>query len=281
MLLYRLAPEGFHAATAPDGSVRILFSDPFETPPGRWEYGRTVDPEAAGLLLPIPAGTPGKIVGIGRNYHAHAAELGNPMPPEPLIFLKAPSSIIGPGEPVLLPPESERVEFEGEIAALLGRRLSRAGEDEAGEAILGVTCAVDVTARDLQRKDATFARGKSFDTFCPVGPALAIGADPTDLEVVTRINDEERQRGHTSQMEWGIAELLSYVSRHMTLEPGDLVLTGTPSGVGPLTAGDRLEVEVSGVGVLRNPVERLGPGMESGAESDPETARRKTGKVEP
>lgn len=257
MLLYRFAPEGFHAATAPDGTVRILFSDPFETPPGAWDLGRIVDPEAAGLLLPIPGGTPGKIVGIGRNYHAHAAELGNPMPPEPLIFLKAPSSIIGPGEPVLLPPESERVEFEGEIAALVGRRLTRAGEDEAAEAVLGVTCAVDVTARDLQRRDATFARGKSFDTFCPVGPALAIGADLADLEVVTRVNGEERQRGHTAQMEWAIAELLSYVSRHMTLEPGDLVLTGTPSGVGPLAAGDRLEVEVSGVGVLRNPVERL------------------------
>jgi 2-keto-4-pentenoate hydratase/2-oxohepta-3-ene-1,7-dioic acid hydratase in catechol pathway len=200
-------------------------------------------------------------VGIGRNYHAHAAELGNPMPPEPLLFLKAPSSLVGPGEPVLLPPESERVEFEGEIAVVVGRRLARAGREEAAAAVLGVTCAVDVTARDLQRKDATFARGKSFDTFCPVGPALLVasasGPELGNLEVVTRINGEERQRGHTSQMEWGIVELLAYVSRHMTLEPGDLVLTGTPSGVGPLEEGDRIEVEVTGVGVLRNPVERL------------------------
>ncbi|MGD2115757.1 MAG: fumarylacetoacetate hydrolase family protein [Acidobacteriota bacterium] len=266
MLLHRLAPEGFLAATAPDGAVRILYSDPFETPPGEWEYGRTVDPEADGLLTPLPSagsrgGTPGKIVGIGRNYHAHAAELGNPMPPEPLIFLKAPSALVGPGEPVLLPPESERVEFEGEIAVVVGRRLTRADRREAAAAVLGVTCAVDVTARDLQRKDATFARGKSFDTFCPVGPTLRVILRPepelADLEVVTRVNGEERQRGHTEQMEWGIAELLSYVSRHMTLEPGDLVLTGTPSGVGPLEAGDRIEVEVSGVGTLRNPVERL------------------------
>jgi 2-keto-4-pentenoate hydratase/2-oxohepta-3-ene-1,7-dioic acid hydratase in catechol pathway len=265
VLLYRLAPEGFLAATAPDGSVRILYSDPYETPPGQWDYGQAVDPREGDLLAPLPAGgaggarggAPGKIVGIGRNYHAHAAELGNPMPPEPLIFLKAPSSLIGPGEPVLLPPESERVEFEGEIAVVVGRRLTRAGREEAAGAVLGVTCAVDVTARDLQRKDATFARGKSFDTFCPVGPALLLGADPDDLEVVTRINGDERQRGHTRQMEWGIVELLSYVSRHMTLEPGDLVLTGTPSGVGPLEKGDRIEVEVSGVGVLRNPVERL------------------------
>ena len=200
---------------------------------------------------------PGKVVGIGRNYHAHAAELGNPMPPEPLVFLKAISSVIGPGAPIVLPPESERVEFEGEIAAVIGRRLSRASEAEAAAGVLGVTCANDVTARDLQRKDATFARGKSFDTFCPLGPAIAVGADLEDLEVVTRVGGEERQRGHTRQMEWGIVELVAYVSRHMTLEPGDVVLTGTPSGVGPLEAGDVIEVEVGGVGVLRNPVETL------------------------
>jgi len=258
VLLYRLAPEGFYAATAPDGTVRSLFSDPFETPPEEWELGRAVDPEAAGLLVPV---RPGKIVGIGRNYHAHAAELGNPMPPEPLVFLKAISSVIGPGVPIVLPPESERVEHEGEIAAVIGRRLTRAGDEEAAAGVLGVTCADDVTARDLQRKDATFARGKSFDSFCPLGPAIAVGADLGDLEVVTRVGGEERQRGHTRQMEWGIVELVAYVSRHMTLEPGDVVLTGTPSGVGPLVAGDVIEVEVGGVGVLRNPVEAFAGGM--------------------
>jgi len=257
VLLYRIAPEGFYAATIPDGStgtVRIVYSDPFETPPDAWELGRTVDLEAEGLLVPV---RPGKVVGIGRNYHAHAAELGNPMPPEPLVFLKAISSVIGPGAPIVLPPESERVEFEGEIAAVIGQRLTRAEPEAAAEAVLGVTCAVDVTARDIQRKDATFARGKSFDTFCPLGPAIAVGAPLDDLEVVTRVNGEERQRGRTSQMEWGIVELVSYVSRHMTLEPGDVLLTGTPSGVGPLTDGDVIEVEVGGVGVLRNPVESL------------------------
>jgi len=260
VLLYRLAPEGFYAATSddepgePGGSARILFSDPYQTPPAEWELGRSVDPRAAGLLVPV---RPGKIVGIGRNYHAHAAELGNPMPPEPLVFLKAISSVIGPGAPIVLPPESQRVEHEGEIAVVIGRRLSRASRAEAAAGVLGVTCANDVTARDLQRKDATFARGKSFDTFCPLGPAIAIGVDLEDLEVVTRISGEERQRGHTRQMEWGIVELVTYVSRHMTLEPGDVILTGTPSGVGPLTEEDVVEVEVGGIGVLSNPVEAL------------------------
>lgn len=253
MLLYRLAPEGFLAATAPDSRVRILVSDPFETPPGAWEYGREADPAGSGLLVPV---VPGKVVGIGRSYRDHAAELGNPMPAEPLVFLKAPSAVIGPGEPIVLPPESERVELEGEIAAVVGRRLTRASPDEARAGLLGVTCALDVTARDLQRKDATFARAKSFDTFCPLGPAILVDPDLEALEVVTRVNGEERQRGRTSQMAWGIAELAAYVSRFMTLEPGDVILTGTPAGVGPLAAGDVVEVEVSGVGVLRNPVER-------------------------
>lgn len=258
MLLYRLAPEGFLAVTAPDGSTRILHSDPFETPPAEWELGRAVDPEASGLLVPV---VPGKVVGIGRNYRGHAAELGNPMPPEPLLFLKAPSSVIGPGAPVVLPPESERVEHEGEIAVVVGRRLTRPSEAEARGAVLGVTCAVDVTARDLQKRDATFARGKSFDTFCPLGPAILVGPDLDhrleDLEVVLRVDGEERQRGHTSQMAWGIVELVAYVARFMTLEPGDVLLTGTPAGVAALAPGQTIETEVSGVGVLRTPVETM------------------------
>jgi 2-keto-4-pentenoate hydratase/2-oxohepta-3-ene-1,7-dioic acid hydratase in catechol pathway len=156
---------------------------------------------------------------------------------------------------VVLPPESERVEFEGEVAVVVGRRLRRATVSEAEASLLGVTAACDVTARDLQRRDPTFARGKSFDTFCPLGPAVLVGADLADLEVVTRVNGEERQRGHTSQMTWPIAELVAWVSDVMTLEPGDVLLTGTPAGVGPLADGDRLEVEVSGVGVLENPVQ--------------------------
>jgi 2-keto-4-pentenoate hydratase/2-oxohepta-3-ene-1,7-dioic acid hydratase in catechol pathway len=256
VLLYRVGPEGFYAvAEEIGGEARVLYSDPFETLPGGWETGRSVALEESGLLAPV---RPGKIVGIGRNYVEHADELGNPRPAEPVIFLKAPSSVIGPRTPVVLPPESERVEFEGEIAAVVRHRLRRASAEEAAAALLGVTAACDVTARDLQRRDPTFARGKSFDTFCPLGPAVRVldgGAGLDDLTVVTRVDGAERQRGHTSRMTWPIAELVAWVSAIMTLEPGDVVLTGTPAGVGPLADGGRLEVEVSGVGVLENPVE--------------------------
>ncbi len=256
MLLYRLGPEGFYAATDPEGDLRFLHSDPFGTQAGGWDFGRKV-PE--GRRTPMVPVRPSKIVGVGRNYRAHAAELDNPMPKEPLLFLKAPSSLIGPNAPVVLPPESSRVDFEGEIAVVLRDRACRISPEEARSSILGVTCACDVTARDLQRSDATFARGKSLDTFCPLGPAIAITADRDrdleDLEVTTRVNGEERQRGHVRSMEWGILQLISYISTFMTLEPGDVVLTGTPQGVGPLAPSDRLEVEVSGVGILENPVE--------------------------
>ena len=253
MLLYRIAPKGLYAVLEPGSNeLRVLDSDPFETSPEDWKLGRVLPSDPASLLSPVQ---PGKIVGIGRNYREHAKELNNPMPAEPVIFLKAPSSLIGPGEPVVLPPESQRVEHEGEIAVVIGRRIKRATPEEARAAVLGVTCANDVTARDLQRKDPCFSRAKSFDTFCPLGPAILTGADLEDLEVVTRVNGEERQRGHTRDMTWGIVDLVVYASRMMTLEPGDVLLTGTPAGVGPLVDGDQVEVEVSGVGVLRNPVE--------------------------
>ena len=262
MFLYRVVPEGFYAVADPEAPerLRVLHSDPFETAPGAWELGREIsresnpqNPEVAPLP---PLASPSKIVGIGRNYLEHARELGNEVPPEPLLFLKAPSALIGPGAPIVLPPESERVEHEGEIAVVLRRRLRRgATPEEARDAVLGVTCANDVTARDLQRKDATFARAKSFDTFCPLGPAIWVGADLEDLAVITRVNGAQRQRGHTREMAFGIVDLLIYASRMMTLEPGDLLLTGTPAGVGPLTDGDRVEVEIAGLGVLANPVE--------------------------
>ncbi len=252
MLLYRIGPEGFFAATDDRGEPRSLYSDPLEERPAAWRLGRRVDLGAAALLPPVH---PGKIVGIGRNYAAHTQELGNPKPREPVLFLKAPSSIVGPRVPIVLPPESERVDYEGEIAVVLRRGLTRASPEEARAAILGVTCACDVTARDLQRKDPTFARAKSFDTFCPVGPAVLIEPDLDELAVRTRVNGEPRQEAPASEMSFGILELLSYASRMMTLKPGDMVLTGTPAGVGPLVDGDEVEVEVNGVGVLSNPVE--------------------------
>jgi 2-keto-4-pentenoate hydratase/2-oxohepta-3-ene-1,7-dioic acid hydratase in catechol pathway len=251
MLLYRVGPEGFFAATDESGALRVLHSEPFEIRPGGWELGRVVE-STKGLLAPV---LPGKIVGCGRNYREHVHELENPMPEEPVLFLKSTSSVIGPRAPIILPPESEQVEFEGEIAVVVRHRLCRASEKEARAAILGVTCACDVTARDLQRRDATFARAKSFDSFCPLGPAIRVDPEIEGLEVVTRLNGEERQRGRATDMTWGVIELLVYASRMMTLEAGDLLLTGTPGGVGQLADGDAVEVEIPGVGILSNPVE--------------------------
>ena len=254
MLLYRLGPEGFWAAGEDGESLRVLYSDPFETPAAAWEFGKEVDAAALHPLAPV---APGKIVGIGRNYRDHAAELGNEMPAEPLIFLKATSALMGPREPIVLPPESADVHFEGEVALVIGATARRASAAEAAAAIFGWSAACDVTARDLQNRDRTFARAKSFDTFCPLGPAIWVGADLEDLAVITRVNGAERQRGHAREMAFGIVDLLVYASRMMTLEAGDLLLTGTPAGVGPLLDGDRVEVEIPGLGVLANPVEAL------------------------
>jgi 2-keto-4-pentenoate hydratase/2-oxohepta-3-ene-1,7-dioic acid hydratase in catechol pathway len=199
---------------------------------------------------------PGKIIGVGRNYVDHAAELGNAVPRQPLLFLKPPSAVIGDGEPIVLPPESNQVEYEGEIGVVIGARLRRAGEAAARAGVAGITCVNDVTARDLQRREELWTRAKGFDTFCPVGPRV-VAVDPArwpDLEVVCRVNGAERQHGRARDMVFGIAALVAYVSQVMTLEPGDLLATGTPAGVGPLRPGDVVEVEIPGVGVLRNPV---------------------------
>ena len=206
----------------------------------------------AQLLPPV---APSKIVCVGRNYREHAAELGNPMPPEPLLFLKAPSAVIASGDAIELPAASGRVEHEGELGLVIGRRCRRLPEDEDPLAyVLGYTCLNDVTARDLQRKDVQFTRGKSFDTFCPVGPYIVTGLDPSDLKVETRVNGEVRQSGRTGAMAFPVPEIIRYISQAMTLEPGDLIATGTPAGVGPLQDGDLCEVEVEGIGVLRNQV---------------------------
>jgi len=203
----------------------------------------------------LPPVAPSKIVCVGRNYREHAAELGNPMPEEPLLFLKAPSSIIGDGGWIELPVFSQRVEHEGELAVVIGRRCSGIAADEDPLAyVLGYTCLNDVTARDLQRKDVQFTRGKSFDTFCTVGPHIVTGLDPADLKVETRVNGQVRQSGRTGAMAFPVPQLIRYISYAMTLEPGDLIATGTPAGVGPLLDGDVCEVEVEGVGTLRNTV---------------------------
>ncbi|MGC1619995.1 MAG: fumarylacetoacetate hydrolase family protein [Candidatus Acidiferrum sp.] len=222
-------------------------------PWGSWSPGSRTWPVAGvHLLAPVE---PTKIVCVGRNYAAHAAELGNELPKEPLIFLKPPSAIIAPGEPVVLPPQSQRVEHEGELALIVGRRCSRLKEtDDSLSYLLGYSCLNDVTARDLQKSDVQFTRAKGFDTFCPVGPHIETQLDASDVLVETRVNGALRQSGRTSLMVYPVAFLVRWISNVMTLYPGDLIATGTPAGVGPLLAGDAVEVSVDGVGVLRNPV---------------------------
>ncbi len=204
------------------------------------------------LLAPV---SPSKIVCVGRNYKDHAAELGNPMPDEPLLFLKPPSAIVGHEEAIQLPAASSRVEHEGELGVVIGRRTHRLGDSENPlDYVLGYTCVNDVTARDLQRRDVQFTRAKSFDTFCPIGPFIVTGVDPFDLQVETHVNGQMRQRGRTAAMAFPVSYLIRYISHIMTLEAGDVISTGTPAGVGPLVAGDVCEVVVENVGTLGNPV---------------------------
>jgi 2-keto-4-pentenoate hydratase/2-oxohepta-3-ene-1,7-dioic acid hydratase in catechol pathway len=204
------------------------------------------------LFAPV---TPSKIVCVGRNYREHAAELGNKMPEEPLLFLKAPSALIASGDNIQLPAASQQVEHEGELGVVIGRMASKLTEnDNPLDYVFGYTCVNDVTARDLQRKDVQFTRGKSFDTFCPVGPWIETELDPTNAAVTTRLNSEIKQQGNTADMAFPVAFLIRYISEIMTLYPGDLIATGTPAGVSKLKDGDVVEVEVAGVGVLRNQV---------------------------
>ena len=202
---------------------------------------------------------PGKIICVGRNYAAHARELGNAVPEKPLLFFKPPSSFIQNGEPIVLPPLSltRQVEHEGEVGVVIGTRLRNVDEAAARKGIAGLTCLNDVTARDLQKTDGHWVRAKGFDTFCPVGPAVVpfpADAQLATTEVICRVNGTERQHGKVADMIFSIPYLVSYISQVMTLEPGDLIATGTPEGIGPLKSGDSVEVEVTGVGVLKNPV---------------------------
>jgi 2-keto-4-pentenoate hydratase/2-oxohepta-3-ene-1,7-dioic acid hydratase in catechol pathway len=198
---------------------------------------------------------PSKIVCVGRNYREHAAELGNKMPDEPLLFLKAPSAIIYSGDEIVLPSASQQVEHEGELGVVIGRVARNIPSDEDPLSyVLGYTCVNDVTARDLQRKDVQFTRGKSFDTFCPVGPWIETDIDPSNVAVETRLNGEVKQKGNTADMAFPVAFLIRYISEIMTLYPGDLIATGTPAGVSRMKPGDIVEVEVAGIGTLQNRV---------------------------
>jgi 2-keto-4-pentenoate hydratase/2-oxohepta-3-ene-1,7-dioic acid hydratase in catechol pathway len=204
-------------------------------------------------VLPLTR-TPSKIVGIGLNYRAHAAEMKKPLPDEPLLFLKPPSALIAPGQPIVRPSGYERVDYEGELAVVIGKRASRVPVERALDHVRGYTVLNDVTVRDLQKKDVQYTRAKGFDSFCPVGPRVAEGLDPSHLRLVTRVNGVVRQDGNTSDLIFGVPELIAFVSRVMTLEEGDLITTGTPPGVGNLVPGDVVAIEIEGIGVLENPV---------------------------
>jgi 2-keto-4-pentenoate hydratase/2-oxohepta-3-ene-1,7-dioic acid hydratase in catechol pathway len=205
--------------------------------------------------MPTRKSRPGKIVCVGRNYREHAKELGNEVPKEPLIFLKPPSSVVWGGEAILLPSASSKVEYEGEIGVVIGKTLTRVSEADAARGIRAIVAVNDVTARDLQKSDSQWTRAKGFDTFCPLGEESSKLPDLGSLSVVTRVNGVERQRGKSSEMVFSIPSLLAYISHIMTLETGDLVATGTPSGVGPLVPGDVVEVEIPGVSRVSNPVQ--------------------------
>jgi 2-keto-4-pentenoate hydratase/2-oxohepta-3-ene-1,7-dioic acid hydratase in catechol pathway len=204
-----------------------------------------------GLLAPC---RPTKVLAVGLNYRTHAAEAGHDVPAEPLVFSKPPSSVIGPLEPIVYPVLSQQVDYEGELAVVIGQRVRNVSPEKADDFILGYTCGNDVTARDLQRRDDQWTRAKGFDTFCPLGPHIVTDLDPTHLAIRTRVNGEIRQSASTADMVFSVAELIAYISQVMTLEPGDVILTGTPAGVGPLQPGDLVEVEIEGIGTLRNPV---------------------------
>jgi 2-keto-4-pentenoate hydratase/2-oxohepta-3-ene-1,7-dioic acid hydratase in catechol pathway len=199
-----------------------------------------------------------KVVGVGRNYAEHAAELGNEVPAEPLLFLKPNTSVIGPGEPIVLPHQSHEVHHEAELAVVIGRVCREVPRERVADVVLGYTCGNDVSARDLQKRDGQWARAKGFDSFCPLGPWIETDLDPADLAVTCTVGDEVRQNGRTSQMVHDVAALVSYISETFTLLPGDVILTGTPAGVGPLRDGDEVTVTVEGIGALTNRVVAAG-----------------------
>jgi 2-keto-4-pentenoate hydratase/2-oxohepta-3-ene-1,7-dioic acid hydratase in catechol pathway len=203
------------------------------------------------LLAPV---IPSKVVAIGKNYLEHAEEMGGSVPEEPIIFLKPSTSVIGPDDPIPYPRISERIDHEGELAIVIGRLARRVKAEEAGKFILGYTCGNDVTARDLQPEDGQWTRAKGFDGFCPLGPWVETQLDPTDVEVLCRVNGDVRQNARTSQLAFGPATLVEFITQVMTLLPGDVILTGTPAGVSPVQPGDKIEVEVEGIGVLTNEV---------------------------
>lgn len=213
--------------------------------------GRTYAVDDVRLLAPVIPRS--KVIGIGKNYHDHAAEMGGEAPAEPLMFLIPNTAVVGPGDPVVMPPQSHNVHYEGELAVVIGRMCKDVDPEDAASVIFGYTCANDVTARDLQRSDGQWSRAKGFDTFCPLGPWIETDLDPAAQHVITRLDGEVVQDGSTADMVHGVAALIAHASAAFTLLPGDVILTGTPAGVGPVQPGQRVEVDISDIGTLVNP----------------------------
>jgi len=249
--LFRIEYDGQpRYAIEAQGEWRLVEGDVF----GRYARGKAIASTGLRLLAPMQ---PSKIVCVGLNYKDHAAEVKKPLPAEPLIFIKPSTCVVGPGEPIVLPPGVGRVDHEAELAVVIGRRATRVAEDEAGDYILGITCMNDVTARDLQNNGAGYTRAKGFDTFAPLGPCVTLGLDHSGddgLAVEGWVNGDRRQASSTRELIFRIPMLIAYISANMTLLSGDIISTGTPAGIGPLKAGDTVSVKVAGVGELTNPV---------------------------
>lgn len=255
MKLARLSVAGQPRWGVVEGElVQLLAQPPWQ---GTETLGGSVPLAGAELL---PPAEPAKIVCVGLNYRAHAQEMGKELPSEPLIFLKSPQALLPPGGTVVIPPDSQQVEHEGELALVIGKPARNVKPAEALSYVLGYTCLDDVTARDIQRREKVYARAKGYDTFCPVGPWLETDiADPQNLTIALKVNGEVRQQGSTSDMIFSVAEIIAFVSRIMTLLPGDLISTGTPPGVGPLRPGDLVELTIPEIGTLNHRVENVHP----------------------
>jgi 2-keto-4-pentenoate hydratase/2-oxohepta-3-ene-1,7-dioic acid hydratase in catechol pathway len=245
--------ERISTGVIPEGeeTIRVLAGTFFEDPV---PTGEELALDEVGLLAPV---LPSKLVCVGKNFAAHAAEFGSDVPEEPLLFLKPSTAVIGPDDPIRLLPINRRTDYEGELAVVIGRIARGIRAEDASRSILGFTCANDVTLRDLQKTDGQWTRAKGFDGSCPLGPWISTDVDPTDVVVETRLNGEVVQRASTADMVFGVATLIEYITTFMTLLPGDVILTGTPEGVGKIHAGDVVEVEVEGIGTVRNGV--VGP----------------------
>ena len=248
LVRFRFGDRIAHGVLEQGDVIRVLQGSFFAEP---IPSGEEVPLDDVRLLSPV---LPSKVVCVGKNYAAHAAEFGGDVPEDPLLFLKPSTAVSGPGDPIPLLPISRRVDYEGELAVVISAPARNVRAEEAFRAILGYTCANDVTLRDLQGKDDQWTRAKGFDGSCPLGPWIETDLDPTDVYLQTRVNGEPRQSGQTSDMVFGVATLIEFITTFMTLLPGDVILTGTPEGVGPLAPGDRVEVEVDGIGILANPV---------------------------